>query len=251
MIFNSSKLSQNSWKRILAWSSISTYEVDDILVFTDGTVSSLQGVMEVMGRFAGMSGLHINVVKSSIFASGRGTHDLCEEATKLGIRVGSLPIRYLGLPLTTKGLTKKDYEPLIDKIRNRMLSWTNKSLSFAGRLQLIKSVIFGIINFWSQAFILPMGCLDEIESLCSGSFWSGSPYQTHKAKVKWEDLCFSKSEGGLGLRRLRDSMRVFALNLIWRLFTMPQSLWVSWIQHYLMKEESFWDVRDEAAGSWI
>ena len=53
------------------------------------------------------------------------------------------------------------------------------------------------------------------------------------------------------MRRLRDSTKVFALNLIWRLFTMQQSLWVSLIQHYLMKEGSFWDVRDDAAGSWI
>ena len=140
---------------------------DDILVFNDGTVSSLQGVMEVMGRFAGMSGLHINVVKSSIFPSGRGMHDLCEEATKLRIRVGSLPIRYLGLPLTTKRLTKKDYEPLIDKIRNHMLSWTNKSLSFAGRFQVTKLSNLSYYKLWSQAFILPKGSLDEIESPCS------------------------------------------------------------------------------------
>lgn len=132
-----------------------------------------------------------------------------------------------------------------------MLSWRKRSLSFAGRLQLIKSVISGIINFWSQAFILPMGCLDEIESICSAFLWSGSPNQTHKAKVKWEDLCFPKSEGGLGLRCLRDSTRVFVLNLIWRLFTLPESLWVFWIQHYLLQDGSFWDVRDDTKGSWI
>lgn len=197
---------------------------DDLLVFTDGTAQSLRGVMQTMEDFAKMSGLHINAAKSSMYASGIGTTLVCQEAERFGIVVGQLPIRYLGLPLTTKALTKADYEPLIDKVRTRMLSWTNKSLSYAGRLQLIKSVISSIVNFWSQAFILPMACLDTIESLCSAFLWSGDPQQTHKAKVRWEDLCYPKSEGGLGIRRLRDSVKVFALSLIWRVFNMSDSL---------------------------
>ena len=224
---------------------------DDILVFTKGTTGSLMGVLEVMKRFARMSGLHINVAKSSIFASGHNISDLLAAAESLNIGVGTLPIRYLGMPLTTKTLTSHDYEPLIDKIRSRMLCWSNKTLSFAGRLQLIKSVIASMVNFWSQAFILPAKCLDKIESMCSAFLWSGSPTQTHKAKVSWDDLCVPKEEGGLGIRKLRETNRVFALKLIWRLFTQPTSLWVSWVKHYLLKYNSFWDVRDDTKGSWI
>ena len=119
---------------------------DDILVFTDDTGYFLRGVVETMDGFAELSGLHINASKSSLYASGTDLVGLYDEATWQGINVGTLPVRYLGLPLTTKALTKPDY-PLIDKIRNMMLSWTNKSLSFEGRLQLIKSVISSIVNF--------------------------------------------------------------------------------------------------------
>ena len=110
---------------------------DDILVFTNGTSESLLGIMEVMRRFAAMSGLHINAAKSSIYVTGRNIADLLATAASLSIGVGTLPIRYLGMPLTTKTLTSHDYEPLIDKIRSRMLCWSNRALSFAGRLQLI------------------------------------------------------------------------------------------------------------------
>ena len=126
---------------------------DDILVFTDGTVRSLRGVLAVMYQFTGISGLHINATKSSIFATGQNINLLLAEAAQIEITVGHFPVRYLGMPPTTKALTKQDYEPLIDKVRGRMLSWRNKCLSYAGRLQLIKSVISGIVNFWSQAFI--------------------------------------------------------------------------------------------------
>ncbi|XP_013665256.1 uncharacterized protein LOC106369680 [Brassica napus] len=224
---------------------------DDILVFSDGQARSLDGIMEVMDQFASVSGLYINVSKSTVFASGDTSGALGAAVVAKGISVGILPIRYLGFPLTTKTLTKRDYEPLVDKVRSRMLTWSNKSLSFAGRLQLIKSVITSIVNFWSSAFILPVSCLNEIESLYSAFLWSGSPHQSHKAKVAWAELCFPKDEGGLGLRRLRDSATVFSLQLIWRLFTLEGSLWVSWVQHYLLRGSSFWDVKEDHKGSWI
>lgn len=95
-----------------------------------------------------------------------------------------------------------------------MLCWSNKSLSFAGRLQLIKSVIVSTVNFWSSAFILPVKCLDAIKKMCSAFLLSGSPTQTHKAKVSWEDVCYPKEERGLRIRILKDSSKVFALRLI-------------------------------------
>ena len=81
--------------------------------------------------------------------------------------------------------------------------------------------------------------------------WSGSPTQTHKAKVAWEDLCCPKYEGGLGIPKFCDSSKVFALSLIWRIFSNSDSLWVYWIQHYLLRQNSFWDIREDGKGSWI
>lgn len=126
--------------------------------------------------------------------------------------MGTLPIRYLGLPLTTKSMTRNDYEPLIDRIRTRLLFWTSKSLSYAGRLQLIKSVITSITNF--------------------------SPNNLSKAKVSWEELCSPRKEGGLGIRRLRDSSLTFALSLIWRLFVKFGLLYIAWTREYLLQKQS-------------
>lgn len=61
---------------------------------------------------------------------------------------------------------------------------------------------------------------------------------------------YPKLEGRLGISILRNSVRVFALSLIWCLFHMTDSSWISWIQHYLMHHSSFWDVCDESTG-WI
>lgn len=81
--------------------------------------------MNVLNDFAEISGLVINMCKSSLFLAGRIEENLISAATSFGFPVEHLPIQYLGLCLTTKNMSKFDYEPLIDKIRSRFLSWMN------------------------------------------------------------------------------------------------------------------------------
>lgn len=107
---------------------------DDIMVFTNGTADSLHGVTEVLKGFANISSLGINVAKSTLFPVGRGKHLLKVTAAEMGISTNILHIRYLGLPLTTKTITKLEYETLVDKIRSRFLSWPIKYFLYAGRL---------------------------------------------------------------------------------------------------------------------
>lgn len=156
---------------------------NDILVSTDGRVSLLDGVLNVMEKFARMSGLHINAAKSSIYTTGQNKLLMQQNADMRGLSVGSLPFRYLGLPLTSKAWTRLEYEPFIDKIKSRFMAWSHRSLSFAGKLQLIKSVISSVINFWCTTFILPKVCLEEIESLCNAFLWSGSPNNKPRQKL--------------------------------------------------------------------
>ncbi|XP_024011356.1 uncharacterized protein LOC112086614 [Eutrema salsugineum] len=167
--------------------------------------SSLRGTFDVFDEFARISGLRINAAKSALFVGGRDRQDIHAAASELGIPLDSLPIRYLGIPLTTKMMTKDDYAPLIDKIKARMLSWISKHLSYAGRLQLIVSVISSISNFWCSVFRLPSSCFDEIERLCGAFLWSGNPNTSTGSKIAWTDICRPKEEGGPRGWRLRRS----------------------------------------------
>lgn len=106
-------------------------------MFLDGSLSSLNGALEVFQNFANISGLCINVAKSTGFSAGGGKQALEIFAGEVGLSVSALPIKYLGLPLTTKTMTRNDYEPLLLKIKARLPNWTSKALAYAGRLQLI------------------------------------------------------------------------------------------------------------------
>ncbi|XP_024013471.1 uncharacterized protein LOC112087777 [Eutrema salsugineum] len=174
-------------------------------------------------------------------------------AQRFPLAFGSLPVRYLGLPLLTKKMRTLDYAPLIGNIKGRITSWTAKALSFAGRLQLLSSVIAGITGFWMSAFRLPNGCLDEIERICSAFLWSGTDLNPRKAKLAWSAVCKPKAEGGLGLKNLREANDVCILKLLWRFITADHSLWVRWSRVNLMRESSIWllpESNNPNLGSW-
>ena len=54
---------------------------------------------------------------------------------------GKLPVRYLEIPLVTKKIGNTDCKQLVDKVQQKLNDSKNKSLSYAGRAQLIASVL--------------------------------------------------------------------------------------------------------------
>lgn len=83
---------------------------------------------------------------------------------------------------------------LLDSISVRFNHWTTKTLSFAGRLQLISLVIYSTMNLWLSAFLLPKLCVKLIESICSKFMWSGDIAKKREKKVDWKEICLPKEE---------------------------------------------------------
>lgn len=224
---------------------------DDLLIFFDGSSQSLRGIMQVLRDFQRRTGLALNLRKTSVFVDGNDRVSSRSLAADFGLEQGSLPIKYLGLPLSSARLGRAGYQPLLDKVRQRISSWTARHLSFAGRLQLLQSVIYSIINFWAAVFPLPKGCLEELERLCSAFLWSGAPNSARGAKVSWDSVCTPKESGGLGLKRLVGLNEVYGIKLIWKLFAEGGSLWVAWVKNHLMPDKQFWISDSTNQGSWI
>ena len=221
---------------------------DDVMVFFDGTSNSLHGIAECLDDFASWSGLHMNKAKTELFTSGVDQSE-SNAIVGYGFSTGKFSIRYLGLPLMSRKLKISEYSPLISKITKSFKSWSAKLLSFAGRLQLLKTVIFGTVNFWISAFVLPKGCIREVESLCSRFLWSGNIDTRGIAKVAWSTVCLPKDEGGLGLRSFAVWNQVLCLKFIWLLLSRSPSLWVDWHWHTHLAEVSFWKLEPSANDS--
>lgn len=224
---------------------------DDLLIFFDGSENSIGAILEILNEFHEVSGLGLNLRKTCLFLDGGSSSLSFQIAQRFGLAQDSLPVKYLGLPLMPHKLCPRDYQPLIDKVLARIHSWTVKRLSFAGRLQLLQSVIFSMISFWAAIYPLPQGCIETLEKICNAFLWSGDSVSARGAKVAWETVCSPKECGGLGLRRLADTNLVFGLKLIWLLFAGTGSLWVAWAQRNLIKDNLFWSADFRNVGSWL
>jgi hypothetical protein len=71
-------------------------------------------------------------------------------------------------------------------------------LSFAGRLQLIQSVLYSIQMYWSSIFILPKKVIKAIEYYFNHYLWQGKCTGRGGIRVAWDKVCLPK-KGGLGL----------------------------------------------------
>ncbi|XP_024006528.1 uncharacterized protein LOC112083036 [Eutrema salsugineum] len=112
---------------------------DDLMIFSDGKLRWMEGILHVFEEFSTMSGLQISAEKSTAYMAGVSDATRQDIRQRFSFEIGTLPVRYLGLPLLTKQMRSLDYSPLIDKIRSRFNTWTARSLTFAGRLQLLSS----------------------------------------------------------------------------------------------------------------
>ncbi|XP_018435547.2 uncharacterized protein LOC108807802 [Raphanus sativus] len=225
---------------------------DDLLIFIDGSESSLEGVFSVLSDFELMSGLAVNVSKTTLFTSGMMEAESQRIANRFGLARSNLPVRYLGTPLCTKKLSFSDCDPLLLQIKKKMSSWTTRSLSMAGRLTMLTSVISGIIGYWSSAFLLPKRVIKAINSLCSSFLWHGTIGISTGAKVAWKDICTPKKEGGLGIRNIVTWSDTCALKLIWMLFFRAGSIWVAWIRQRYLSTGPFWSLNEKNCSySWM
>ena len=60
---------------------------------------------------------------------------------------GTLPTKYLGVPLLAKQRGLSDCKSLIDNVEGRINCWKNKCLSYAGRIQLIALVLSIMLEY--------------------------------------------------------------------------------------------------------
>ncbi|KAL0445479.1 UNVERIFIED_CONTAM: hypothetical protein Slati_1675800 [Sesamum latifolium] len=159
------------------------------------------------------------------------------------------PLRYLGLPLLASRLTIADCKPLLQKIDERIKGWEGINLSFAGRVQLIQSVLMALNTYWAMAFILPKGVIREVEKRLRTFLWKGHSGGGY-AKVAWSHICRPKEEGGLGIRNVLALNRALMSRHLWRVITSDRnSIWVEWVTTIRLRSQSIWTVSDRV-GSW-
>ncbi|KAL8523489.1 hypothetical protein ACS0TY_013448 [Phlomoides rotata] len=97
---------------------------------------------------------------------------------------------------------------MVNKIRNRLLKWNGKHISFTGQITLIQTVLSVITIYCLSFYRIPLKTIREITHIQREFLWGGvgggggsvSHGKTHW--VNWRDICKEKSSGGLGIFEL-------------------------------------------------
>ncbi|XP_062105011.1 uncharacterized protein LOC133816653 [Humulus lupulus] len=130
-----------------------------------GTLSAVRVFKVALEDFSAATWLSVNTSKSHIFFGGVNAPDRRIIAHEIQLSKGTFPLKYLGDPMRPTKWKHEDYEIIIQKIRLRLHTWASRHLSFAGRMQLIHSVLFGLRNYWMNIFLLPQSVVKEVEKL--------------------------------------------------------------------------------------
>eukprot|EP00253_Pinus_taeda_P002432 PITA_02432 len=83
----------------------------------------------------------------------------------------SLPLKYFGVPLMARPMHKSIWEPVLNKMKDKVKKWTIISLNLAGRLVLTKAVLQAIPIFMLSALPTPKGVLQQFRNIQRDFLW--------------------------------------------------------------------------------
>lgn len=91
---------------------------DDLLVFAKATIGNDKTIKNVIQNLENRASLVMNEQKSKLFFS-KGAQPKSRITDILIVEIKSLPIIYLGIPLSCNSLRRADFNRLIDKVKRK------------------------------------------------------------------------------------------------------------------------------------
>ncbi|XP_028127279.1 uncharacterized protein LOC114323799 [Camellia sinensis] len=102
---------------------------------------------------------------------------------------------------------------------------TNSISSKGGRLTLIKSVLSSIPTYFMSVHVILVSVARRIEQLQWDFLWGDGGAGGHYHLVSWDQICMSKEQGGLGVRRLVLFNLALLGKWLWRFVEERERLW--------------------------
>nr|GEX69265.1 RNA-directed DNA polymerase, eukaryota, reverse transcriptase zinc-binding domain protein [Tanacetum cinerariifolium] len=161
---------------------------DDTLIIGKCSIENASNLYRILRCFNLASGLKVNFFKSKLFGVGVDSIETHNLASILSFQPSTLSCSYLGLPIGANMNKAINWKPIIDKFHKRLTSWKARTLSYGGRLTLLKSV---------------HGALGSLDN-------NKIPW------IAWKKVCSPKSCGGLGVGSLNALNLAMMSKWLWR-----------------------------------
>lgn len=101
---------------------------------------------------------------------------------------------------------------LLNRLERKAKGWIAKCVNQEGTLTLIKTTLTPTVNHVMQAQQLPNEVHNKIDRITRNFLW-GHDNQTRKLHpIGWETITKPISEGGLGIRKSKETIRLYSSN---------------------------------------
>jgi hypothetical protein len=163
-------------------------------------------------------------------------------------------IKYLGCPFGRKITQHQEAQFILNKMRSKLRHWTNRMLTMASKLVLLKYVLRAMPTFYLMLLDFTEEKFRELEAVCRQFLWgTQAGGQAKVPLVAWSKICQPKAEGGLGMVDFRQQVQVFKLRFISGILGMHNADWVHLVsaeieaglnRGRLRKDLKFWTVSE-------
>lgn len=128
-----------------------------------------------------------------------------------------MPFVYLGVLIFKGKPCKVHLQPIVDKIKAKLATWKGTMLSIMGRVQLVKSVIQGMLIYSFHIYTWHISLLKTVDQWIRNFIWSEDISTRKLVTIACKTACCPFAEGGHGIRPLRKINEVAILKLCWDL----------------------------------
>jgi len=178
---------------------------DDLSVATNSPANA-ERIMDTVEAFGRSTGLQINRDKSEMITFGPWTPG---EKKLVGIReVDHLKITGLviGRSSRREEIERLNFEPAIEKLRQKLEFWKMRGLSILGRVTALKAHGLSQLQYLANATLVPEKYVKQITKLTTHFLYSGVD------KVQRIKAAKSVAEGGIGIPQVKDLIAAAAVH---------------------------------------
>lgn len=177
------------------------FYADDAVFIDEWSKSNITNLGRILKCFHASFGLKVNFNKSRVFGIGASSSETNRWANILGCEVGVFPFNYLRVPVGAN-INLKNWKPIIDRFISKLSVWKAKTLSFGGRLTLLKVVLGSLLTYYLSLFKALLGVLDALERIRRRFLWGGYDTKSKIHWVSWDKVTTPIDKGGLGVGSL-------------------------------------------------
>jgi hypothetical protein len=189
------------------------------MIFCKGSKKNVRCLLTILNSYGDVSGQIVSKQKSKFYSGSIPFSRLVMISNLLGFNEGTTPFIYLGYPIFVGKPKSIHFRSIADKIKVKLASWKGSLLSIMGRVQLVKSVIHGMLVYSFHIYSWPRTLIKTLDMWIRNFIWSGDVTTRKICTVAWKKIGRPLDEGGLDIRSLVQMNDSLLLLLCWRFFS--------------------------------